>query len=141
MVHRGRCAAPLAGPAGRGGGGGSSSAVLRCASRGARPNGGAEVRGAGGHGQRGGAAARLGGAHHQGRLGVLRQVRERGERARSPPSGRPVAAGQQPPSLALHRRVAGPAPGSVAGAVPESWFPPALPSCRPAASSVGWALG
>lgn len=44
----------------------------------ARPNGSTEVRGVGGHGQRGRAAAGLGGAHHQGRLGLLRQVRRAG---------------------------------------------------------------
>lgn len=55
-----------------------------------RPNGGAEVRGVGGHGQRGGAAAGLGGAHHQGRLGLLREVREGGG-ASTPAALRPHA--------------------------------------------------
>lgn len=69
------CPAPR-GPAGRGGVARGRWLAAAAAARGARPDGGAEVRGAGGHGQRGGAAAGLGGAHHQGRLGLLRQVRE-----------------------------------------------------------------
>lgn len=80
MVPQGRLAAPLAGPAGRGGVARARWPAAAAAARSARPNGGAEVRGAGRHGQRGGAAAGLGGAHHEGRLGLLREVREQRRR-------------------------------------------------------------
>lgn len=106
MVPQGRLAALLAGPAGRGGVARARWPAAAAAARSARPNGGAEVRGAGRHGQRGGAAAGLGGAHHEGRLGLLREVREQrrrwgvlggeGEHAWSPLPTRLFAPGQRP---------------------------------------------
>lgn len=83
MVPRGRAEAGCAGGAGP-----------------RRAHGRAQVRGAGGHGQRGGAAAGLGGAHHQGRLGLLRQVRAGAGRARQERSDRSGAASGEPPPSA-----------------------------------------